>query len=248
MTGAEGPVVDRMLAAAGSCLAQWEKWPPQVAVAESREPKFRVGYPLAAHALNHAAVALGVYRQHPLVAASSARIALENSLAAQWVLLTRDGEQILVKHMEAQYLKRVRIFSAAAGDPEELADVATRSAAPGRERQWSAEQLFKRFADSDLFYDIYRELAGAVHPSYEILLAHLDVEMLNATPTINRDGLLNGHEAAATALAMGSIFALDFLERCLMNSPDPSPVAAIANLVGLPYDLSVSDQTPELQP
>lgn len=237
-----------MLAAVASCVEQWETQPSQTAVAESHEPKFRVGYPLAAHALNHAGTALAVYHRHPLVAASCARIALENSLAAQWVLLTRDGERILVKHMEALYLKRVRAFAAAVDDPSELADIAARRAAPGDERQWSAEQLFKRFADSDLFYDIYRQLSGAVHPSYETILAHLDLRTPASKPTISRHGDLNTDETATTALAMASIFALDFFERCLKDPPNPSPVAAIAELAGLPYDLGLSDQTPGLQP
>ncbi|GAB3922706.1 hypothetical protein GCM10029976_011820 [Kribbella albertanoniae] len=237
-----------MLTAAASCGEQWDAQPSQTAVAESHESKFRVGYPLAAHAMNHAGTALAVYRRHPLVAASSARIALENSLAAQWVLLTRDGERILVKHMEALYLTRARAFSAAMEDPSELADIAARSAAPGRERQWSAEQLFKRFADNNLFYDIYRQLSGAVHPSYETILAHLDLRMPASKQTISRNGDLNRDEIAATALAMASVFALDFFERCLKEPPRPSPVAAIAELAGLPYDLGLSDQMPELQP
>lgn len=41
---------------------------------------------------------------------------------------------------------------------------------------------------------------------------------------------------------------MDFMERCQVNPPDPSPVAVVTNAAGLPHDLALSDQAPHLQP
>ncbi|ODR19215.1 hypothetical protein [Mycolicibacterium porcinum] len=52
------------------------------------EPKFRVCFPLSAHALNHLEAAWNTRRSLPWVAKSGIRIAFEHALTAQWVLLT----------------------------------------------------------------------------------------------------------------------------------------------------------------
>lgn len=54
----------------------------------SHETVFRVGYPLAAHALTASAAALDLWGPLPWVAMANIRTALEHALAAQWVLLT----------------------------------------------------------------------------------------------------------------------------------------------------------------
>src|SRR6185312_8116964 len=54
--------------------------------------KFRVVFPLAAHALNHIEAAEYFQSSSPWVAVSSARIAFEHALTAQWVLWTEGGE------------------------------------------------------------------------------------------------------------------------------------------------------------
>lgn len=52
-------------------------------------------FPLAAHAINHVEVALEAQQKFPWVARTSARVAFEHTLRAQWVLLTVDGEHKL---------------------------------------------------------------------------------------------------------------------------------------------------------
>lgn len=248
-----------LLAAARECIVEWEKLAFPLSISTTHEMRFRVGFPLAAHALNQVAVALEMRDRRPLVAASCARIALEHALAAQWVLLTRGGPETLVKHMEANYLARTRAFAGAIRDDPALSQfvdgadlaafsaVAARVPAPGQERSWRMEQIFRRFADTDLFYDMYRELSGAVHPSYETLETHLDLAADGAPRRLSKSGSPVSSYTCAKAAAMAAVLALDFVERCQEPPLDPSPVAAIANMYGLPHDMSFSDQRPDLQ-
>ncbi|NPD04867.1 hypothetical protein HN031_09255 [Nocardioides sp. zg-1308] len=252
--------IGKLLAAARECIAEWENLAFPLSVSATHEVRFRVGFPLSSHALNQVAVALEMRDRFPLVAASCARIALEHALAAQWVLLTRGGPETLVKHMEASYLTRTRAFEGAIREDPALTQfveeadlaafsaVAAREPAPGQERSWRMEQIFRRFADTDLFYDMYRELSGAVHPSYETLETHLDLTADGAPRRLSKSGSAVSSHTCAQAAAMAAVLALDFVERCRKPPPDPSPVAATANRYGLPYDMSFSDQKPHLQP
>lgn len=250
----------RFVQASSKCLEHWNRLKFPLRIAPNLTRGFNVGFPLAAHALNHVVVGLETRNRFPHAAATSARVALEHALAAQWVLLTRGGAETLVRHMEAGYLVRVKAFAGALNDTDSLltslvdaedlaafASVAAREPAPGTERSWSMERVFRRFAGTDLFYDLYRELSGAVHPSYETIQAHLDTRNAHP-PRLNRAGaLLSGH-SSAQATALAAVLAMDFIERCQDHPPTPSPIAAIALAAGLPYDLAFSDQNPELQP
>ncbi|MBU2698089.1 hypothetical protein [Pimelobacter sp. 30-1] len=185
-------------------------------------------------------------------------MALEHALAAQWALLTQGGPEQLVKHMQAGYLLRTKAFAGALEDdpaltlhvPEEdlrtLHEVAGQVPAPGKEREWSMERVFDRFSGTPLFYDLYRELSGAVHPSYSTIQAHLN--MNDGGDRLHQRGqkLLAHSSARATALA--SALAMDFIERCQAVPPTPSPIAGVAGAAGLPHDLAFSDQAPDLQP
>lgn len=252
--------IPKYVHASKQCLEHWNRLKFPLRIAPNLTREFNVGFPLAAHALNHAAVGLETRDRFPHAAATSARVALEHALAAQWALLTRGGAETLVRHMEAGYLARVKAFAGALGDSDPLltslvdaedlaafASVAARQPAPGNERSWSMERVFRRFAGTDLFYDLYRELSGAVHPSYETIQAHLDTRNEHP-PRLNRAGaLLSGH-SSTQATALAAVLAMDFIERCQEHPPTPSPIAAIAVAAALPYDLTFSDQSPELQP
>jgi hypothetical protein len=105
------------LRVAQQCVDLWHRlWrETSVAIDGSLEDKFRICFPLAAHALNHVDAALDLYQERPLVAASSARVAFEHALAAQWVFLTVDGEQELVNWMKRQQYVRAKEFADALG-------------------------------------------------------------------------------------------------------------------------------------
>lgn len=252
--------ISNFVQATEQCLQHWNLLKFPLRITPNLARTFNVGFPLAAHALNHAVVGLETRDRFPHVAAASARVALEHALVAQWVLLTRGGAETLVRHMEAGYLTRVKAFAGALNesdpaltslvDAEDLAafaSVAAREPAPGAERSWSMERVFRRFAGTGLFYDLYRELSGAVHPSYETIQAHLDTRN-DHPPRLNRAGaFLPGHSSAQAA-ALAAVLAMDFIERCQEHPPTPSPIAAIAVAAALPYDLAFSDQSPELQP
>lgn len=73
------------LRAATQCLRLWQEVCDRTEVPAGLIVKFRVSFPLIAHAMNHVAQALEVIERYPLVAATSARVALEHALAAQWL-------------------------------------------------------------------------------------------------------------------------------------------------------------------
>lgn len=190
------------------CLEHWNRLKFPLRIAPNLTREFNVGFPLAAHALNHAAVGLETRDRFPHAAATSARVALEHALAAQWVLLTRGGAETLIRHMEAGYRARVKAFAGALNDSDPLltgpvdaedlaafASVAAQEPAPGTKRSWSMERVFRRFAGTDLVYDLFRQLSGAVHPSYETIQAHLDTRNEHP-PRLNRAGaLLSEHSS-----------------------------------------------------
>ncbi|MGZ4532972.1 MAG: hypothetical protein ACXVXP_11550, partial [Mycobacteriaceae bacterium] len=103
----------RRLDAARRCVALWRSFPTPVEVPDQFEIKFRVIFPLAAHALNLADAGLAQLPSYPLVAASSARLALEHAIAAQWVMLTEGGEVRIKNAMEHSWLTRVEKFARA---------------------------------------------------------------------------------------------------------------------------------------
>lgn len=253
---------EALRAAARQCVAESKQLPKPLAVNRSYEDMFRVGYPMAANALNLSSVALDIWAHLPWVAMANARIALEHALTAQWVLLTDGGDEQLVKHLEHDYLTRTKQFSKALRDNPELSsgvdagllaqfeEVASRQSAPGRERSWSMQDVFARFDSSGLFYDSYRELSAAVHPSHGTITAHLDIAAEEGTQRIHPSGsgAAGSDEGFSTGVALASLWALDFIERCLTGQPGPSQAARIAVEVQLPYDLAFSDQAPERQP
>src|SRR4051794_8375555 len=86
-----------MLGIVQEALSQWRKWwaddsSHPVTVEARLNNKFIICFPLAAHAINHVETALRTRDRFPWVAKSSARIAFEHALTAQWILLTADGE------------------------------------------------------------------------------------------------------------------------------------------------------------
>lgn len=258
--GTAGTTYPELLAAARECASVWNQLQFPLNISGDHEIRFRVGFPMAAHALNHVTLAVDTLEGLPLVGAGLARVALEHALAAQWVLWTRGGPETLTKHMEAAYLTRTRAFARAVegqpdltqfvdqADLDALTEVASREPASGAERAWSMQTVFDRFSDTDLFYDMYRELSGAVHPSYATIQTYLGTGSDGVPATVSRRGHSGPSHTAAQAAALAGVLALDFLERCQDTPPQPSPAATIAVRVNLPHDLSASDRHPDRQP
>lgn len=147
--------------------------------------KFRICFPLAAHALNHVEAAVALHSSSPWVAMSSARIAFEHALTAQWVLWTKDGEDQLSQQMSLQDHRRSSEFvDAVARAATETPDLAE-SAALAEElgdflgekpvSSWSVINLCERFSSTRLLYGIYRDLSQAVHPSYGLVRAYFNI-------------------------------------------------------------------------
>lgn len=222
--------------------------------------KFRVCFPLAAHALNHVEAAVALQSSSPWVAMSSVRISFEHALTAQWVLWTKDGEDLLAQQMALQDHRRSSEFVdavvRAAADTPDLAE----SAALAEEfvkflgqkpvSDWSVFNLCERFSSTRLLYGIYRDLTQAVHPSYGLVRAHFDV-----TPPpevvvgpMNPFGAKLDSPELIRGMAVSSLWALYVLEISKAEHPDAVEVLRLGEEAGLPVDLRASDLQPHLQP
>jgi hypothetical protein len=236
--------------AARRCLALWRRPNPTLEVQAKLEPKFRVAYPMIAHALNHVANALSIMDKAPLVAASSARVAIEHALTAQWILLTRDGERVVANNMKHSWMTRSQRFADATGTHDELKPILDRDPIPESERSFTNQMVFDRFDDTGRFYDLYRDLTQAIHPSYGTITAHIRIEEGgdNSLGHLSPDGNEHRIGSLATGLGVAAVLALDAFERLRAGSPHLLDVEEIANTAGLPHDLRYSDQQPALEP
>lgn len=244
---------------AQQCVDLWHRlWFGRLAVVSAREVKFRICFPLAAHALNHVETALSLYQQRPWVAASSTRVAFEHALAAQWVLLTDGGERELVNWMEGQRHLRAKEFADAlsrlASEPN--ASVATLSESehqaligdPPDASGWSVANACSRFSDTKLFYDIYRNLSQAEHPSLGLISAHLAITPAGVQNDLSAAGALNPSDEVPRALGLSALWSLYVLEQLRDGRPHAAEVACIGDKASLPTDLRTSDRYPERQP
>jgi hypothetical protein len=244
---------------AQQCVDLWHRrWFGRLAVDSAQEVKFRICFPLAAHALNHVETALSLYEQRPWVAASSTRVAFEHALAAQWVLLTDGGERELVNWMEGQRHLRVKEFADAlsrlASEPD--ASVATLSefehqalvGDPPDASSWSVFNACSRFSDTKLFYDIYRNLSQAEHPSLGLIATHLVVTPAGVQNDLSAAGALKPSDEVPRALGLSALWSLYVLEQLRDGQPHAAAVARIGDEASLPTDLRASDRYPERQP
>ncbi|MCR1782206.1 hypothetical protein KVF89_06650 [Nocardioides carbamazepini] len=240
------------LDAARQCVLLWHQSPKAMEAPAALNVKFRVSYPMLAHALNHVHQALAAMERFPLVATTSARIALEHALTAQWILLTHGGELVVANHMKHSWMTRSRLFAEATGTQDELRPILDLDPIPGNERSFSAQVLCHRFDESGLFYDLYRELSQGVHPSYGTISAHFEIvgevdDNQRALTSTSRNGAAQRVDATATGLGLAAVLAIDAFERFRDGSPRLPEVEAIATAAGLPHDLRFSDQLPDLQ-
>lgn len=236
------------LLAARKVVALWREWwglAEPIAVPRSDELKFRMVCPLALHALNNVALGLDLSERLPWVAAGHARIAFEHALTAQWVLLTYEGEQKLLVELQNESHKRAKEFHKALGSPAEYAAMV--GAEPPKS-EWSVWNACARFADSpQLFYDTYRNLSGAIHPSYGTVMAYLNVTPDAEVTGLNPTGSASACDETPRALSVSALWALDALEELRETRPNVPQLTAVGDSAGLPTCLRDSDQHPELQ-
>lgn len=236
------------LRAARKVAALWRQWwgpDMPIAVPRSDELKFRMIYPLALHALNNVVTGLDLSQRLPWIAAEHARIAFEHALTAQWVLLTHDGEQKLLVEFQNEAHKRAKELHKGLGSPSEYAAIV--GAEPPKS-DWSVWNACARFADRpQLFYDIYRNLSGAAHPSYGTVMAHLDVTPEAEVTGLNPIGSASPCNETPRALGVSALWALDALEELREAQPHVPELVTVGKSAGLPTCLRDSDQHPERQ-
>ncbi len=236
------------LRAAREVVALWRRWwglGEPIAVPRPVELKFRMIYPLALHALNNVVVGLDLSQRLPWIAAEHARIAFEHALTAQWVLLTHEGEQKLLVEFQNEAHKRAKEFHNGLGSPSEYAAMV--GAEPPKS-DWSVWNACARFADSpQLFYDIYRNLSGATHPSYGTVMAYLNITPDAEVTGLNPIGSASPCDETPRALGVSALWALDALEELRETQPHVLELTTIGNSAGLPTCLRDSDQHPERQ-
>lgn len=252
------------MAVVNVALDRWRtSWQEQTSTPELNPElsrKFRVCFPLAAHALNHVAAAVTLHSSFPWVAMSSVRIAFEHALTAQWVLWTEDGEDLLAQQMSLQDHRRSSEFIdavvRAAADTPNLAESAALAEELGEflgEKPvsgWSVFNLCERFSSTRLLFGIYRDLSQAVHPTYGLVRAHFDI-----TPppevvvgTIRPFGAELDSPELIRGMAVSSLWALYVLEVSRAGHSDAAEVLRLGEEAGLPVDLRASDLHPYLQP
>lgn len=252
------------MAVVNVALDRWRmSWQEQTSTPELNPElsrKFRVCFPLAAHALNHVEVAVTLHSSSPWVAMSSVRIAFEHALTAQWVLWTKDGEDLLAQQMSLQDHRRSSEFIdavvRAAADTPNLAESAALAEELGEflgekpVSDWSVFNLCERFSSTRLLYGIYRDLSQAVHPTYGLVRAHFDI-----TPPpevvvgpIRPFGAELDSPELIRGMAVSSLWALYVLEVSRAGHPDAAEVLRLGEKAGLPVDLRASDLHPHLQP
>ena len=252
--------------AAESAIARWRLWwqPPTAVpcvIAEAMDPKFRICFPLAAHALNHVEAALELRARLPWVAKSSARIAFEHALTAQWVLLTDGGEQRLAAYFsERDYVRHRRYINAVADlsnkdtdfaavhglSQDELESLAGER--PENSKFPTFEQMCARFDSTGLLYHVQRDLTQAIHPSNGLVIAHL-LRNADGTPRgVDWRGVSGFSGELMHGVALAAVWALYALEVCRDARPFAAEVRLLGETKELPVDLRASDQRPELQP
>ncbi|MGI8416267.1 MAG: hypothetical protein ACR2P2_08720 [Nakamurella sp.] len=236
------------LRAAREVVALWRRWwglGEPIAVPLPVELKFRMICPLAFHALNNVVVGLDLSQRLPWIAAEHARIAFEHALTAQWVLLTHEGEQKLHVEFQNEAHKRAKEFHQGLGSPSEYAAMV--GAEPPKS-DWSVWNACARFADSpQLFYDIYRNLSGATHPSNGTVMAYLNITPDAEVTGLNPTGSASPCDETPRALGISALWALDALEELRETQPHVLELTTIGESAGLPTCLRDSDQHPERQ-
>jgi hypothetical protein len=251
-------------------IDRWQQWwcecgpeGPSLEVSAKLDNKFRLCFPLSAHALNHVAAAWDLRSSLPWLAKSGARIAFEHALIAQWLLLTESGELELKRQLDRDaYVRREKYvggirtlsqsdeaFAQAHGltDAELAALIGDRP--EGRRR--SFEEICRRFSskqNADLFYDVSRDLSEAVHPSYGLIHSYLTFDPTWAPRGVDWRGASGSVGELIRALAVSGLWALYTLELCRKGQPNAAAVAEVGHDAGLPVDLRSSDQHPDRQP
>jgi hypothetical protein len=256
---------------AKTALAQWRAWwrdPPsmsELSIDARLHDKFMMCFPLAAHAMNHVEAALEARQRFPWVTKTSARIAFEHALTAQWILLTSDGERKWKANFDNNdHTRTERLirgvqrlghddeeFALAAhglSDEELLGLVQAKAQGPGAD---NVEGMCRRFAcggADDLLYHIYRDLSGAVHPSLSLLCAHWRFDAKAKPLGVNPFGDAGEESLLGRELALSAMWALYSVEVCRFEQPRMALVASMGATAGLPVDLRSSDQRPDKQP
>jgi hypothetical protein len=261
----------KLIALAEAAVAHWHAWwrTPENAARCSIEArldrKFRVCFPLSANAINHVESALAARLTYSSVAKANARIAFEQALIAQWVLLTAGGEDRLKAQMDyGEYKRRKRFidglrelgradesFARAAhglSDEQLKGLIGSKPMEPGLPK---FDGMCARFAGGgaeELLYDVYSDLSGGVHPSWSLVRAHLRFDAAGDVTGINSFGTGIADVLIGRELALSALWALYSVEVCRSSQPRMNKVAAMGEEVRLPVDLRTSDQRPQDQP
>lgn len=260
-----------LIALAEAAVAHWHAWwrtpenAAQCSIEARLDRKFRVCFPLSANAINHVESALAARLTYPSVTKGNARIAFEQALITQWVLLTAGGEDRLKAQMDfAEYKRQRRVvnglrelgradgsFAQAAhglSDEQLKGLIGSKPAEPGLP---NFAEMCARFAGGgvqDLLYDIYSDLSGGVHPSWSLVRAHLRFDAAGNVTGINSFGTGTVDVLFGRELALSALWALYAVEVCRSGQPRMNQVAAMGEEAELPVDLRASDQRPQDQP
>jgi hypothetical protein len=239
----------RWLAAANDCLGLYGARSGQFAVATEDDQKFRACYPLAMHALNQVRAGMtlvGAEVVYPAIA--NARVAFEHALTAQWVMLTRDGAQRLLRDLRHHDRYTLRDFGKWADLPHQFRDYLNERLTDGDQLP-TVQAICDRFAgNTKNAYAVYRSLTGGGHPSAATLLRHIDLDPDGEIVRLKAGSGTEMPTDLALALGWSAVMAAYVLEGLRQGKPHLNRVRAIARIAGLVADLAAVDSQPDLEP
>ena len=217
-------------------LALHEEW-SNISVAHSKERSFRMKWGLIAHTIAHAEAGL-ILLDHPnlqLCAETSARVAFEHALLAQYAHQHPDGEVGLLRLME-YYDYRLGVTMSQLNLDGDLKDLAFQSAQAKTKAPDIANfsTLTEQFDTSGWLYASYKMLCQSVHPSSFTLARYLIVnEESGRTRSVLRYARPEGKEPMLWTLTLSVLLALGVQEDTRKGKSNMSRLRRVGARVGM---------------
>lgn len=232
--------------------------PEHIPVAPENVAMFYTLYPLACHVIEQVRSAIVLIEAMlPYPAEANARSGFQHAITVQWMLLTRDSHDAVVREMRGQFDKQFDAFASmweVPGTFTQDREAQRADLEPESEHQQAAKnfkamcELYSPDGDESI-YLLFRYLSGSVHPSLSTLLQHYQLgagteDNPRVWPApIRRDSDTMASLELATALALSAVFAVNALETLRIGQPRLEQIRDIAIRYGVPPDLA-ADRRP----
>jgi hypothetical protein len=175
-------------------------------------------------------------------------VAFEHALTAQWVMLTRDGAQRLLRDFRRHNRNTLGDFGRWADLPHQFRDYLNERLTDGDQLP-TVQSICDRFTgNTKKAYAVYRSLTGGVHPSAATLLRHIDLDPAGGIVRLKAGSGSELPTDLALALGWSAVMAAYVVEGLRQGKPRVNRVLGIARIAGLIADLAAVDSQPDLEP